>query len=669
MLGASHLKAAESANLSEPSSQRLESFNHAENYLKKATEERGDENDFLALAQCYLSKGLTLKDAEALKAGDTLLKKTAFKSMEAKAQSLLLRAEIAKDFKSKEKIYAELTSDQFKDVPQYAQNWYKRGINEYVYGDALAAKHRAESTLAYKRSAEKFNLAYQFSEKTDPKLAALSLKYLIRAYVQENSRHSLKEALKVIDNLTLPANPIYAAMEDQDEVYYLYGVAACKLAEQENDEKYVALAEKALWTPILQSNQSSYGDEGLNLLGTFYAKREEYAKSEETFLQLLSRYPKSIYAATALYYCAENTEKIGKAPEKVKAYRQTLFESHPSSPYAPAACFHYCSYREYMQGDKEAIKHLKLFLDSYPDSPLTVTGNFLMGLDYKRDRKTIEGRSIRKKNLLKAIEAFIDVEKQFTALSQKKLIVEEELPYYLNIRYRALLERALANQEISEESQGTKRDIYFQYAEELYKQIFRELADPLHPLAGPLLKSEPFPRIYEESLYALIGGYRKSGKIDTTSLQVVNRLIDEALEKYKENGITIGYYLSRIYYELGILKMEQKQYELARQALMQAETCNIEHHLSSDQKLDLWIQQALCYKALGQMDKAMLIFSKVINDDAVSSQRLKAMYLRAEVYEQQGRPELARKQLEATAKKGGEWAHKAKLKLDNEYAY
>ena len=49
--------------------------------------------------------------------------------------------------------------------------------------------------------------------------------------------------------------------------------------------------------------------------------------------------------------------------------------------------------------------------------------------------------------------------------------------------------------------------------------------------------------------------------------------------------------------------------------------------------------------------------------------RIKAMYLRAETYELQNRPELALKQLESTARKGGEWAQKAQKKLEENYGY
>ncbi len=287
-----------------------------------------------------------------------------------------------------------------------------------------------------------------------------------------------------------------------------------------------------------------------------------------------------------------------------------------------------------------------------------------MGLDYKRDRKTPEGRSIRKKNLLKAIEAFADVEKRFDHLHRTNRIRDHNLLYFITIRYRALLDRALANQNISQEALGTKREIYFQYAEELYKQIHRELSDATHPLAKHLIKSESFPSIYEESFYLLIENY-----LQAAQPEAAKKVMNEMLQKYATHGITKGYYLSRLYYQMGIMQMHQNEHELAWQSFMRAEDGDKGKFLSINQKLDLWIQQSLCYKALGQMDKAMLILSKVINHDAISGLRLKAMYLRAEIYEQQGRPELARKQLEATAKKGGEWGHRAKIKLDTEYGH
>ncbi|MBA2727526.1 MAG: hypothetical protein H0U49_05055 [Parachlamydiaceae bacterium] len=653
--GWSYLKLGEDTNTSMDIRRGM--FAKAEKYFKQAIDERGKESDLLALSQCYLTKSYSLQDPESLKlAEQTLSRRDEFSSLEAKVQDLLLRAEITRGYADKEKLYAQVTDL----APQFADGWYKRGVNEYLRGATTQSPE--ESNAAFKRSAAALGMAYPLLQAIDQHEAEIVLKLFMRALLQEGSRESNLAVIAVAEELTKVENGNFSKMRDQKEIYYLYGQAACRLADEEGNDKFIEVAEKALWYSVTDAKGEAFADDSLNLLGTFYLRRGANVKSEETFLHLIAHYPQSPYAGDALYYCAENAEKLGKDPELIRKYRHQLFAKYPQSQHAPSAYFHYYPYREYLQGDKEALKHLKNFLETFPDSPLTITAHFLIGLDYKRDRKTIEGRSIRKKNLLKAIESFADVERLFE--SKKHLIAENEMPYYVNIRYRALLERAVANQVISHESQGTKREIYFQYAEEMYKQIFREFADSKHPLASCLTKIEPFPKAYEESLHSLIKGYRNAN-----NTVEAKKLIDEALGKYQEIGITSGYYLSRIHFERGKIEMHNKEFELAWEAFTRAEESNKDKFLSSDQKLDLWIQQALCCKSLGQMDKAMLILSKVINDDAVSGQRLKAMYLRAEVYELQGRTELARKQLEATAKKAGDWAHKAKVKLDKEYGY
>jgi hypothetical protein len=63
----------------------------------------------------------------------------------------------------------------------------------------------------------------------------------------------------------------------------------------------------------------------------------------------------------------------------------------------------------------------------------------------------------------------------------------------------------------------------------------------------------------------------------------------------------------------------------------------------------------------------MLLLSHVINYDAVSTLRLKAMLLRARIYEMQGRKELAVRQLEALIPKGGEWAEEAQKTLEGSH--
>jgi tetratricopeptide (TPR) repeat protein len=230
------------------------------------------------------------------------------------------------------------------------------------------------------------------------------------------------------------------------------------------------------------------------------------------------------------------------------------------------------------------------------------------------------------------------------------------------VKYRAVLERALTNLEVADESQGAKRQIYLEYAEDVLKQLIDELQNPHHPLRIHLDTIVVNEHLLDESSFWLTEAYLKDNKDGAAE-----NLLMQMIEKYRNAKITRGYFLSRAHYNLGMLAMKRHDHSQALEHLHKAEESS--NVLSTEQRLDLWIQKSYCYRALNDLDNAILILSKTVNDDAVSGLRIKAMYLRAEAYERQGRKELARKQLEAVAQKRGEWAVKAQEKLNDEYGH
>ena len=249
----------------------------------------------------------------------------------------------------------------------------------------------------------------------------------------------------------------------------------------------------------------------------------------------------------------------------------------------------------------------------------------------------------------------------FEELSEKKLIPANKLDYYTAMRYRATLERAMINLAIADEAQGAKRQIYFDYAEDVFKDLTNELHNQKNPYVKNLFQENAFPLIEEESSFWLAQTYIKANKDEEAS-----RILSDMIDRYYQINTIKGYYLSRTLAEQGKIAMHRQDYQRALQLFKKAEDAAKGNVLSTDQKLELWIQQSLCYREMGQFDDSILVLSKVINDDAVSALRVKAMYLRAETYELQKRPELARKQLESMVKKGGIWAKKAQEKLDKD---
>lgn len=300
----------------------------------------------------------------------------------------------------------------------------------------------------------------------------------------------------------------------------------------------------------------------------------------------------------------------------------------------------------------------------FPGSPLLINAYYLIGLDAKKDRRSEEGRLVRHKNLTAAIDAFEQAEATFDALNEKKSIPSDDYDNYVHLRYRAVLERALANFAIAEQSQGAKRQIYLEYAEEVFRSILKDFQSGGQFLVQPLYKSSPYPRIYQESEFWLA-----KTLINQNNDAAAEQILSSMLEKYQSVKMTRSDYLSRTWFEKGQIAMRSQNYRDALRHFRDAEEAGKGNMLTTDQRLELLIRESDCYRAMNQLENAMRILSQVINDDSISGLRIKAMFLRAEIYELQDRRELARKQLQAAAKKGGDWSLKAKEKLDKEYGY
>ncbi len=87
---------------------------------------------------------------------------------------------------------------------------------------------------------------------------------------------------------------------------------------------------------------------------------------------------------------------------------------------------------------------------------------------------------------------------------------------------------------------------------------------------------------------------------------------------------------------------------------------------AKDNELSLQVatEKALMYRELRDYNRAMAYLAWVINDSFASSLRVRAMLVRADIYLEIDRTDLALRQLEAIASKGGEWARVAERKLE-----
>ncbi|NGX41809.1 MAG: Lipopolysaccharide assembly protein B [Chlamydiae bacterium] len=645
-----------------------------EQYLSKAEEvllslvlHAPSDRAYLALAQCYLSKGNRLKDPIAFQELESLLsEKATFKSRESLHHALLLKAEAAPSYSERKKIFRQLTHESNKDGPYYANAWYLRGLNELDEGQKhVNTLQNNETKKHLDHATSVLGQAFDLLYPTNKKLAALALKYQAQAHYYQNSREEHLKGLAVLSELlNRYRDDLFPLLDKPDEVFFLQGLIASNLLDGEKGETYFTVARNSLNHNMESYPNGEFHEETVKLLGILYYQKGDFEKGLQIFLELANISPPSSLAGEALFWAANCVDSLGTDLSQSKQYRQKVFEQYPDSPFAEEAYFRYYSYHEYLKGSHDAIEHLKSLEGKFPNSPFQINAYYLIGLDYLKDRKSDDGRRTRDKDMNAAIEAFQKAEITFDSLFESEAIPEEKHEYFITLHYRNILESALAFINLAKDSGGAKKRVYLENAEKILHGMYTDFESPKHPLAKVLVAGKSITPLQEQCAYYLAKCYTNAG-----NEKAAERVLAKMLEKYQSAKITRGYYLSRVWHQQGLIAMKNKENKLALDYFKHAEDAAKGKILHTEELLDLWIQQSFCHSALDQTDEAMLILSKVINYDAISSQRLKAMYLRAKIYEQQERYELARKQLEATAKKGGKWAKKAKENLEENYVY
>lgn len=653
-LGRNYARYGEDVDL--PVEARREALIKAEEYFRRlASSCDPNEPLLLALGHSLLVRSQLTQDLEAYQHAQALFVEFGHcLSAKGREEALHLQAKYAPSYALRDQLYRYLTQENHQTATRYGESWYQRGFNDFSEGIVLCSQKQDEEGMqAFDRSAFSFQNAYATLKEEDPLQAALSLKCQAQALHASGDLERSKEALALLNQIVRDAS-LLKALQHPDEIYYLRALIALEIAEVEHVLDGESFPEASLKEGLSHFPQGEWADRELYLLGILHLRKKNFEEAEKSLLEVSHRYPQSEVAGEALFFAGRAAESQQAESRKRQHFTQ-LIERYPHSRYASEAYFSYYAYQDYVQGDRAALKHLDQLPKKYPDSPYSLHAWYLMGLDYKRDRKTPEGKWLRKKNLPAAIEAFAQLEDAFDRLSPIDKLSQEEIDKLTALRYRSMLERALTNFQVAEESQGMKREMFLVYAEELLQKLQGAIQHP---------HSESCRPIEEESGYWLVKIKMAQGKEAEAESAIAGML-----EKYRSAKISRGYFLSRLLYEWALLGANHQDHRIALERLKLSEEASKGNVLGSDQLIDLWIQQSRCYCALEEYDQALLILSQAINEDTVSGLRLKAMALRAEVYEQQGRRELARRQWEALEKKGGIWAAQAKQQLIENYGY
>lgn len=632
----------------------------AEEALRELITRAPIENSYLLLTDLYLIKAKTLGDPQAYVLAQQLLEKPniSFSNDELR-QAQLKIAEAAPTYLERNQLILSLSTDPRNPPLFCATALLLKGTNDFNEGLKFQALNHGQADQYFAQAAQACDEAAKLASASDARLSSLALKKEALALIHMRDHPHIRQAwgilLRLVGNQTR-----LSAFDSPQEIYYLAGWTALHFKEPE------LLKQGRIFLMNGQNGSSAaWTEKCLKLEGLICLQLGAWKEADALFFRLLSDFPASPARGEAWFWRAYCATELQNNPLK-QEYLQNAYVQNACGPYAPIAYFYVHNLREYMHGSRKAIKHLQAMPRLFPAHPLLICAHYLIGLHQKKDLLSVEGQIVKRKDLTAAIEAFQAAESTFDALFNKNGIAPRELAYYLHMRTRAQLERAQANFAIAKSSAGGKKQIYLEYAERVFNSMIQEFMSVDSLVNQQLITaSSPYPKTWAEAELTLAQVYQEKDWLDQA-----DAVLSQSLKRYQEAKVTHSYGLMTLWLEKGRLAQKQQDAKGALESFIEAEKAAGDFTtLSPNEKLDLWIQQSLCYKSLHELDLSMQLLSRVINDDVISPLRIKAMYLRAEVYAMQGRPELAIKQLEATARKGGEWAKKAQEKLETTYGY
>src|SRR5262249_42483510 len=144
-------------------------------------------------------------------------------------------------------------------------------------------------------------------------------------------------------------------------------------------DKFADIAENSLVVNLENYPTGPFAAKSLYLLGTVLYHKKNFAKAEQVFRRLSTdSQQQNPFIGDAYFWTAKCLSKQKHDQEHAKALRKKVFEVYPTSSFAAEAYFTYYNYRDYLQGDRAAIKHLMNFEQKFPNSPFVITAYYLV---------------------------------------------------------------------------------------------------------------------------------------------------------------------------------------------------------------------------------------------------------------------------------------------------
>lgn len=494
-----------------------------------------------------------------------------------------------------------------------------------LYGIALLLQAMKQVDTKARNSLHSIEKAYKYVK--DRNLEPMIVELLLR---KPQDKNSLLFAKQIIDDKL-------AKTKDQKTQIVL-------LAKQIRIDLQLALLQKKFDTDIEQKAfgflQEHPDPSVMHALGFFYLKNNVMHEALTLFQKAAHDFPEYYGRDQLLYISQHLLEKTESQIDAIRALKKELFTSYPTSSYAAECYFSFISEKEYALGTPHAISHLKNMPTLFANSPYTCLAHFYIANFYKTE-------SSRQKDPQTQLEQLVDAKNHYQKLLTLSSQVSSSHVLCKNIEdilRPTLLSCSQVLLELSE--LGPNKIALLNECEGCLKALITKL-DPQKPTDFPM---------WLDSMTSLASTYEKLEKSQDCRKQLKSVL------HYLHVLNIRGKPLAKVYIALARADVKAGEIIKALRLLTIAERV-LQKEPSRELLLEIWIEKSMCFRRQENLEKAMVLLSKVINDKEASQLRIKAMLLRSEIYELTHRKELAIRQLEAAAKKGGIWGSIAKKKL------
>lgn len=614
-----------------PMSKSLDTLKKAQQYLLHALETNPAlEECMVSLAHvCYLRK-TQFKDSEAARALKAAMDHYPLKTYKNAFEVGLLFTQISESFEERESVFNKLS--QLDGIGQLERERLAFFHGKSLYKEAIESQNVGLYSQVLFQLEETFCSLYT----VEPGYLKSALQMMAVSAMNSQDPDLLDKIMSFFESFA-QKYPEFSTIDGvNEELLYYHGLMGSTLLNLGSQKGYER--GKSALTQLLNLEGVTYKDQVLYLLATLEYDAQEYDRARHRFLKVIETYPDSEWIPDAWFWAAFCIEHQKHDPQIAREYRRHVFEDYKTSLLAPEAYYRYYSERAYEKGEREALSHLEKMGDLFPNSPYQLTSFYFHGL-----------HKMAMADYAASIGLFQTAETLYEDKVLSQASSSQEKALFEGLYHKSKYSRAEALLKLAEHEKGEVRQSMIGEAISAYQEAHKNILSTMKP------EEFSYPELLEKIDLALAFAW-----IKTMNFELGEQKLHEMKNLYTRSKVK-GSHSFQVFLELGRIAMAKQDFLGAIELFDQITQPQSEGDL--EDYIEIHIQKSLCYKALGEFDNAIMVLSNLINEFSEEKHAVKAMFIRAELYELQGRREMAQKQLQVAAKKEGEWAKMSKDRL------